>query len=94
MGVWVGVAKVENPEEQERLIKLGCTQITEEQYQLYSKKKAQLRQHFPDFQQVPQTIDLAAKAAAPKASEPSMQEKVATSDLARPVAVPRRGMRK
>lgn len=95
MGVWSGIAKVDDEAEIARLRKLGKPELTPAEYEAERKKKASLRPSFHEFREVMGSgspVQLAAKAAevaaqqspAPPAELPSVQV------IAQPSPVPPR----
>lgn len=93
MGVWSGVAMVEDEKEIDRLKKLGKQEITAEQYESESKKKASLRQGFQDFREVAAGLSPASLAVAngeQPQSAPSAPVQQTLESVAQPAAVPPR----
>lgn len=90
MGVWSGVAKVEDDAEISRLKKLGRAELTAEQYESESKKKASLRQGFQDYREVASGLSLvqpAVESGDQKPAEPSQQT---IESVTKPAPVPPR----
>lgn len=91
-GAWSGVAKVELESEQERLLKRGCREITEDEYVATVKKKAQQQSQFPAYREVPQTLgDVRPAARSPQAPvdqhAPGLETPFLQKQEAQPIAV-------
>lgn len=93
MGVWSGVAAVEDEVEIARLKKAGKAEISAEEYDAELKKKAALRSNFPDFREVmslASPVQLAAKSAEFAASPLAKPEVQTVQSVTQPAPVPPR----
>ena len=90
-GTWIGVVKISDPAEADRVAKICMKEITQQQYEADLKKKAEQLSASENYRHVASSLSAPPVAKASVSNQPPQpQKELLIQDIRQPTPVPRR----